>query len=381
MSFMPLSRRVSLPLALSLALAFGLAGDANGQKAPQEADGDICQHTAALLGSASTFKQLDSASPERPVGAYEPSRAAPPGWSYPTVQDFPNLKGLAWRVSLVDLDNDGEDDVRFTAVAGTASCETSYFFKRRAGGGYGVLLHLSGEATICSGDAILTLRHAGKNFLLWYGAFSASVNLVEPDGKARRLCRIARQPGPAQVTSTCREPVCRAVARDARGWPSVREEVTEPLSSDAAAVREVPLASLQIGDAEILNLYRGHPGLLVDVDNDGKRELVLMQWFGPRWGIRHEVLENDGTVFRPVDPRKRWPGWPEHSDAREGLLFKRTGGKTYVVAVTPSPVGPHQARVARIYLADRSGARKVGEVETKADWKVSIDRQPSDRPW
>ena len=64
-----------------------------------------------------------------------------------------------------------------------------------------------------------------------------------------------------------------------------------------------------------------------------------------------------------------------------GVLLHLSGGKTYVVAVTPSPVGPHQARVARIYLADRSGARKVGEVETKADWKVSIDRQPSDRPW
>ncbi|OGL16561.1 MAG: hypothetical protein A3K12_05555 [Candidatus Rokubacteria bacterium RIFCSPLOWO2_12_FULL_71_19] len=381
MSILPLARRVSLPLALSAALAFCLAGDANGQKAPQKTEGDVCQDAAALLKVAPTSVHLRSSSPEKPIGAYEPSRPTPAGWSYPTVQDFPNLKGLNWTVSLVDLDNDGVDDVRFTAVAGTAACETSYFFKRKAVGGYEVLLHLSGEATICGDDTILTLRHAGKNFLLWYGPFRSSVNPVEPDGKARRLCRISRQPGPARITSTCQEPVCRAVARDARKWPSVREEAPEPLSSDAAAVREVPLASLQIGDAEILNLYRGHPGLLVDVDNDGKPELVLMQWFGPRWGIGHEVLVADGAVFRPVDPRKRWPGWPEDSGAREGLLFMRTGGKTYVVAVTPSPTRPHQARVARIYLVDRSGARTVGEVEMKTDWQVSIDRQPSDRPW
>jgi len=36
--------------------------------------------------------------------------------------------------------------------------------------------------------------------------------------------------------------------------------------------------------------------------------------------------------------------------------------------------------MARIYLVERTKARPVGEIELKADWMVTIDRQPSGWP-
>jgi hypothetical protein len=68
------------------------------------------------------------------------------------------LLGDTWTLwaSMVDIDNDGVDEIRIFRTVGTAHCTQSYFFKRGASGafhhlseGYGVFVE---EGRFCDGD-------------------------------------------------------------------------------------------------------------------------------------------------------------------------------------------------------------------------------------
>ena len=71
--------------------------------------------------------------------------------------------------SLIDIDNDGKNELRLFTIAGTARCTYSYFFRMAPGrpaerleGDYEVLRE---EARYCDGG-IAFLRHAGKNYTI-----------------------------------------------------------------------------------------------------------------------------------------------------------------------------------------------------------------------
>jgi hypothetical protein len=74
------------------------------------------------------------------------------------------------RASEVDIDNDGQNEIRLYITAGTAHCTYSYFFKRTTTGKFQCLTHpsydiLREEGRFCAGN-LAFIRYKGQVFTL-----------------------------------------------------------------------------------------------------------------------------------------------------------------------------------------------------------------------
>jgi len=86
-----------------------------------------------------------------------------------TLQVLLNTEFTIW-ASLVDIDNDGIEELRLYQVVGTASCTRSYIFKKNKQGTYHAVSgegyeKLAEEGRFCNGD-LLSVKRNGKVYML-----------------------------------------------------------------------------------------------------------------------------------------------------------------------------------------------------------------------
>jgi hypothetical protein len=85
---------------------------------------------------------------------------------------FKEILNSKWvvRISEVDIDNDGINEIRFFFTGGTAYCTPSYFFKRDTAGKFHYMSEeyqvLSQEGNFCGGGYPSFIRYKGKVYVL-----------------------------------------------------------------------------------------------------------------------------------------------------------------------------------------------------------------------
>lgn len=111
-----------------------------------------------------------------------------------------------WRiaVSLVDINNDGFQDMHFRTWQGTLSCEkNTYLFgtegsKFRKSAGSVIAEYMSGEdAGFCSGDGSVTLKNGAATYSVHLRPASPKLGAVfrgMPDGSFLKLCQLSGSP-------------------------------------------------------------------------------------------------------------------------------------------------------------------------------------------
>jgi hypothetical protein len=210
------------------------------------------------------------------------------------------------------------------------------------------------------------------------------------------LCTISRAPGTRQrIASACMHGLCRKLASEfqLRAWDDYRKPLEKIWEE-----RGVPASDVVTSDEHTQpSATQGPPWtiehdalplkqtparfrwLAIDVDNDGRRELVaLAEWHGPRWGPNYHFFAEDGAVYRLMDPQRKWRGWdaarlPDLASG-EALVFERFDELTYVVAIRVHPRFRDRGRLLEVFLVRRDRVDRVGAVEIVRDWRVSLKR-------
>jgi hypothetical protein len=189
-------------------------------------------------------------------------------------------------------------------------------------------------------------------------------------------CVLERKTGPLRVVSTCPHALCRLLSREIKSgrlamemdWEA-QEVGSEKHASEEQVARVVAPELLGINEIQ---------WLAVDLDNDGREELVAKR--KSLWRVAYWILTETDAAYRVVNPRARWRGWAltgmDELTSGEEFVFGRSAGQNYLVVVRDHPAAEYlgRGRSLSIFRLDRGEVRGIGTVEAVARWQVSHRR-------
>ncbi len=200
-------------------------------------------------------------------------------------EDFKQSSTGAITRSKIDIDNDDSIELRFTART-AIGCQRNLFYKK-----YGdqiallsnnLLDQFYSADRICSGDALQMVRFGNVNYLLEVQAKSLQepdlvIFELRPSGEYLQHCQTLRPSVLQQnLVQECQAPVCNQLARNIDSIVKEDGQVgSEWLVSDVSAQQFTQVA---LRDPVLKPFTESPHQYLVDLDNDGERELITRLW-------------------------------------------------------------------------------------------------------
>lgn len=386
-------------------------------KVVYDAEGlDLCKFAARLLSNKQE-KHIDLfLSPEKKMGEFLKTKV------FPNDKTFEDLKGYGivvsqddswlldddrhiWRVSKIDVDNDGKEEVRFETSGGSLHCECNHFLKQDKNGIYGLVRNEAvnaycGEGQMCGGDTLEFLRYAGRNYIV-YNSLPHRMGLFFIKGSEKiHVCDIDISYEKPELSASCTGEICKVVTRKADSYIKLIEEHRHDWERgfiSGAAEKEVTgrvlLESQVIGlskeqlvkfviENQVSGLNTKYAGrFLIDMDNDGIDELLIKEKSGKHFYLGFEILKKYGQIYKTVDPYELWKGFGQIYESNkvanawdDDFVFEKTGGNNYLVKLSREHNDPGKSYDIDIFCIRNNFVEKIGTIKAIYKRTASIKK-------
>lgn len=346
---------------------------------------DICGLLQAATSKGRVPELARFMNPETKVGQ---KTTADPAKGTSLIGLFKVAEG-AVRYSELDVDNDGYQEQRYTANL-LDGCQRNLFYRETAGGFAYYSNALFDEyykpTTICGQSRVFPLRFKEKNYLIEHKVGQGEPETVkafavEPAGEARQLCELKAGPKSKPVQASlnqpkselqsnlrvqCEEAVCERLAAKIDDIVAADGQVgVEWLVSDIAAHD----FSNDIDLNTALDPYVKSPHqYLVDLNNDGNKELVARHWQQTDQGLRYShrlFYESNGQWNQWL-----WPGLVPADKAvaiADNIWFfvERMNNSHYLVTYDVRRSADQLQYQLRVYHIDSGAMRYLGRLQTQ----------------
>ncbi|HNY11430.1 MAG TPA: hypothetical protein PKK26_07580 [Candidatus Wallbacteria bacterium] len=273
--------------------------------------------------------------------------------------------------SLIDIDNDGVNEIRFHSVQGTLYVEDNYFFKKQKNGKYLIV-----KNDLCApdggGESLSFVRCENKVYTL--KKEGEPVRKIEiyccENGEFKSLYTMEINYDKLRTSADKASKIIDAVIKDAG-------EIISDLSFD------VPIC----GDAESIETYRYlSPDLkgtafMADIDNDEKNEIILKEKGGrANWLSYSCYSKKDGKWFN-YDMNAAYKNFTlfdsDNSDftGDEDFIIKKYCGKNYILKIK---IGEkfeiNNGHTIDIFMIDKDNVKKEGTVNAAFDRTITVKK-------
>jgi len=377
---------------------------------------DVCKFAAKLLSNKQE-KHIDLfLSPEKKMGRFSKTKVISDDKTFEELK----LSGIVvsqddsrlldddqhiWRVSKIDVDNDGKEEVRFETSGGSLHCQSNYFLKQDKNGIYGLVRNETvneyrGEGAMCGGDTLEFLRYAGRNYIV-YNSLPASIGLFFIKGSEKiHVCDIGISYKKPEISAGCTAEICNVVTRRVDSYIELIEEhrhVWERGFISGVAEKEVTgrvllesqvsgLSKEQLGrfviENQVSRLNTEYAGrFLIDMDNDGIDELLIKQKSGNHFYLDFEILKKYGQIYKNVDPYELWKGFGQIYKSNkvanawdDDFVFEKSGGINYLVKLSRDHNDPGKSYDIDIFCIRNNFVEKIGTIKAIYKRTVSIKK-------
>ena len=336
--------------------------------------GDVCGLLREVSEQKSVLELLHFLNPE--TGLKEKSE--------PEIGEGASLVGLfktaegPVHYAEIDIDNDGSKEQHYSATIGNG-CQRNLFYKEIAG----ELVFMSNflfdkyyqPERICGGSSLLSLRFKDKNYLIERqvkGAEQLGLWVFEilASGQARQLCQIATLTElQANLSRKCDAAICERVANNIDKIVAAEGQAgVEWLVSNIAEQR---FSSSVKSDMELAAYISSPHQYLIDLDNDGQKELIARLWWQTDQGLQygHRLFKSMGGQWSEW----QWPVYTTDAVVPEitsdsWFFVESLENTNYIISYIPTKSDSVMQYTIHIFNINAAGMHYLGEVESHQEW-------------